>query len=515
MGFEDFAKEYNKKELTLNANKYDNSHLSTVEFDLSKIEEAKSTLNEEQTFLFEDLVLFVNTPECEYYVVAGYAGTGKTYTISKFVSTITSKVAVTAPTNKAVKVLADNGDLKGYNIIYSTIHKLLALKMVWQPPLHKGGEPRHILVRNLRAEITINDYSILILDEASMLSYELFNMINQEKDSKLKVIFMGDPAQIPPVGEIDSIPLLPEKRAKFNMKFFELKQIMRQAKDSQILEVAYAIRDNRFKDMDALRGIRKTGSNVIFYPNSQKESFNEVLVEHFLSSSFKEDANYAKVISWTNATVDYYNTLIRERYFNTPNLAKIMKGEKLIANESIIQEGQIIFNTSDEFEVVDYDIRTMNYRAPGRENEPQFQFEGGVSGGLQLKYYKALVKYGKPVKLQINGSVDEEEENLYIQIDILHEESDGIFKAILGKLRKYGKDTNQWQPYYQMMERFASVKYNYAITAHKSQGSTYQIVFLIEDDIDKNPKYIERNRIKYTASTRPKLLLNILSGRNK
>jgi len=66
-----------------------------------------------------------------------------------------------------------------------------------------------------------------------------------------------------------------------------------------------------------------------------------------------------------------------------------------------------------------------------------------------------------------------------------------------------------------MQERFAKVKYNYAITAHKSQGSTYQHVFLIEDDIDKNPRYIEKNRIKYTAVTRPAESLKILSRKNR
>jgi ATP-dependent exoDNAse (exonuclease V) alpha subunit len=59
-------------------------------------------------------------------------------------------------------------------------------------------------------------------------------------------------------------------------------------------------------------------------------------------------------------------------------------------------------------------------------------------------------------------------------------------------------------------DKLAQVKYNYAITAHKSQGSTYENVIVIEPDIDANSKIVERNRIKYVAYTRAKSLLFIV-----
>ena len=67
----------------------------------------------------------------------------------------------------------------------------------------------------------------------------------------------------------------------------------------------------------------------------------------------------------------------------------------------------------------------------------------------------------------------------------------------------YSKATNKWKQFYLRKNAYANVKYNYAITAHKAQGSTYKYVFLINSDINKNRKVIERNRIKYTACTRP------------
>jgi ATP-dependent exoDNAse (exonuclease V) alpha subunit len=64
--------------------------------------------------------------------------------------------------------------------------------------------------------------------------------------------------------------------------------------------------------------------------------------------------------------------------------------------------------------------------------------------------------------------------------------------------------------YYNFTRRYADVSWGYSISAHKSQGSTYKNVFVLEDDIDKNWDVIERNRIKYTAFTRASSNLFVL-----
>ena len=53
--------------------------------------------------------------------------------------------------------------------------------------------------------------------------------------------------------------------------------------------------------------------------------------------------------------------------------------------------------------------------------------------------------------------------------------------------------------------------YGYAITGHKSQGSTYKHVMILEDDINLNHKIKERNQIKYVALTRPTTTATMLS----
>jgi hypothetical protein len=122
---------------------------------------------------------------------------------------------------------------------------------------------------------------------------------------------------------------------------------------------------------------------------------------------------------------------------------------------------------------------------------------------ITLKHYEALVSY-----------LDEDDDLVKRRIKILHEDSESDFKKLANilKLRaisKKGKDKS-WLVYYNFLRRYADVNFSYAITAHKSQGSTYDTVFLLEDDIDVNYNVVERNRIKYTSYTRSSRKLYVI-----
>ncbi len=169
--------------------------------------------------------------------------------------------------------------------------------------------------------------------------------------------------------------------------------------------------------------------------------------------------------------------------------SKILIGEKLIANNPIMDMNQILFNTNDEFSVEEFEIKKEKVRV-------------GDDEGI-LKYYEARVSY-----------LNDDDKRIYYYIDILHEDSESYFNVLAGKLKKIaiekrGKEKS-WIKYYEFIRRFADVSYAYAITAHKSQGSTYNTAFVLEDDIDVNTNVVERNRIKYTAYTRSSKKLYVL-----
>jgi exodeoxyribonuclease-5 len=307
---------------------------------------------------------------------------------------------------------------------------------------------------------------------------------------------MGDPAQIPPVGKPDCIPFRDEFSEMYGIKTIELKTIMRQKGDNPIISTSVTIRndlENPYVDTgnDSRLNDRGEGIEIINLNSSDKRvTFSDILSSYFKTEEFKEDSEYSKIIAWRNKTVETMNNLVRKVIYGEENIgSKILIGEKLIANNPIMDMNQILFNTNDEFSVEEFEIKKEKVRV-------------GDDEGI-LKYYEARVSY-----------LNDDDKKIYYYIDILHEDSESYFNVLAGKLKKIaiekrGKEKS-WIKYYEFIRRFADVSYAYAITAHKSQGSTYNTAFVLEDDIDVNTNIVERNRIKYTAYTRSSKKLYVL-----
>lgn len=325
----------------------------------------------------------------------------------------------------------------------------------------------------------------------------------------LKVIMMGDPAQIPPVGRPDCIPFTDEGVLAYDIEVHELTDIVRQAADSPVIETTMKIRETlgrpstfpspeskvviEYSDESEERAIGISG--VVFLDRKDTddgEFIDDIMFRAFNSDYFKEDSDLMKITAWRNKTVDFMNNWVRELiYAEEAKSAKIMVGEKLIANSPIFDGPTIVFNTNDEFEVVSYRI----------ENESV------NNGQFIIKYYNARVR-----QKTLYGGLKES------YVKIVHEESQETYDFILQALVDKAKSVKQgsweasraWQDKFAFQEVFADVKYNYAITGHKSQGSTYHHCLVMNNDIDMNKNVKERNRIKYTVCSRPKELLFVI-----
>jgi hypothetical protein len=190
--------------------------------------------------------------------------------------------------------------------------------------------------------------------------------------------------------------------------------------------------------------------------------------------------------------------LVRKVIYGEEALSsKILIGEKLIANSPILEKDTIIFNTNDEFSVESFEIESEDLRFKISDHPDDDPYP------ITLKHYEALVSY-----------LDEDDDLVKRRIKILHEDSESDFKKLanilkLRAINKKGKDKS-WLVYYNFLRRYADVIYAYSITSHKAQGSTYDTVFLLEDDIDLNYNIVERNRIKYTSYTRSSRKLYVI-----
>jgi hypothetical protein len=450
-----------------------------------------STLNEDQTEAFEILRNFIyDKNDDNIYVLKGWAGTGKTYCVSILVRYVLEviypdknwyKIAVTGPTNKSVRVIKKTTGIRNPRVSFQTIHKLLGLT----ERITQDGQQEFVNQGDFVPQI--QKTKLLIIDEVSMLNDDLFHEILRYRD-RVKIICMGDPAQIPPVGKPDCIPFREEFYDSLGIKTIDLKKIMRQKGDNPIIDTSVTIRNNlsdSYLDTGRESLLNEKGEGIEFLNLNSgivRDTFTDTLGNYFNTDKFKEDSEYSKIIAWRNKTVETMNNLVRKVIYGDESLgSKILPGEKLIANNPIIEMNQILFNTNDEFTVENFKIKKERVRVEGEDGE--------------LKYYEAGVSF-----------LDDDDNQVIYYIDILHEDSESYFHVLANKLKKTAIETRgknkSWIKYYDFLRRYADVSYAYAITAHKSQGSTYETAFVLEDDIDVNPNVVERNRIKYTAYTR-------------
>jgi exodeoxyribonuclease-5 len=362
-----------------------------------------SVLNSDQKNAFEELRDFIQGKSDDIYVIKGWAGTGKTFCVSLLVRYVLEvmkpnnswyKIAVTGPTNKSVRVIKRSTGILSHRVSFNTIHKMLGLT----ERITSDGKQEFVNQGDFRPPI--ESIKLLIIDEVSMLSDDLFHEIIKYRD-KIKIICMGDPAQIPPVGRPDCIPFRDELADQYGIKTVDLKTIMRQKKGNPIIDTSVKIREsleNPYIDTGKESILTESGEGIEFINlNSPdiKESFQSVLDVYFNSDDFKNDPEYAKIIAWRNKTVATMNNLVRKViYGDSSQESKILIGEKLIANNPIIDNNEIIFNTNDEFTVEDYKIK-----------ESRFKFNDEI---LTIKYYETGVIY-----------LDDEEKKIKMYIDIL------------------------------------------------------------------------------------------------
>lgn len=429
------------------------------------------------------------------FTLAGYAGTGKTTIVKKILDDYHYGVVVSAPTHKAKKVVMNTTGKVG-----QTLHALLGLRPDVDLDNFNPNDPKF----NPIAIPRISDYNFVIIDEASMINQEFYDfIIAKTTGNRTKVLFMGDPAQIPPIGEKVSAVF-----NQTNNEFHQLTKIERQ-NDSNPLGFIYDALRNNLEKMDGGFMRRTTmndlGEGAIF--TVDKRDFRTKVFEKYSSQEYKKDTDFCKVIAWHNDTVMASNKVIRTALFGEETdiveVGDILMGYRTVSNEFLnynIIENSADYRVVDKSKLEENGYGISGYRVKLREELAHGQF----------KFQDVFI---------INTN-DHENLHLYAQ---LHD-----FFRDMGKSNK-----KEWKKYYEFrrnnllmttidkhrngLYRSSSdvivkdIDYGYAITGHKSQGSTYSHVFVLENDINENWVIKERNQIKYVALTRPTTTATVLT----
>lgn len=214
----------------LNSNKEKSS--ANLEETISKLEEFyQITYNEEQKEAIKKSYLK------DFLIITGGPGTGKT-TIMKGIcelyremnhlsyEKLNEKIALLAPTGRAAKRMSE-----ATNMTASTIHRFLK----W------SKDTNHFQVN----EYNKSKVEFVMIDEASMIDTYLFANLLKGISSNCKIVIVGDDHQLPSVGPGQVLHDLIESNM---LEVVELKELYRQGKDSNIISLAYDIRNQRINE---------------------------------------------------------------------------------------------------------------------------------------------------------------------------------------------------------------------------------------------------------------------------
>lgn len=365
----------------------------------------------------------------KYTVIAGYAGAGKSTLVRFIIEELKTygvketDVCFACFTGKAAQVLLKKGNK---NVI--TLHKLLYKSI----PKESGG-----FVRIPNPSIP---YKIVVVDEVSMAPKTLMDLLFKHN---VYVICLGDPFQLPPVDKKEDNHLL-------DAPHIFLDEIMRQAQESEIIQLSMAIRENR--PIEAFQG---------------KEV--QILNKEELNTGMLTWAD--QILVATNATRVSINTQMR----------------KLLNFGEQPQDGDKI-------------ICLRNYWDCFSDNE-----EPLVNGTIGILKDSFLTKRYLP---SIVKSTDGLSHIDLIMGDFISDS--GMYFHSLEMDKKMidtGEFSLDWKTVYQLNRNPKTrdippleFTYGYAITCHKAQGSEWDKVLVIEEKFPFDK--IEHARWLYTAVTR-------------
>jgi len=363
-----------------------------------------------------------------YTVIAGFAGTGKSTLIKFIIEALNldpTEVAYVAYTGKAAQVLRNKGCPNAM-----TAHRLL-----YHSKQRPDGTYFHI------PKDDIGMYRLIVVDEVSMLPKKMWDLLLGHRKY---VVACGDPGQLPPVSEEDSPSILDHPH-------IFLDEIMRQAKDSEIIRLSAAVRErkpisvykgteiNIVRKRDAIDGMLTWADQIICGKNNTRYQLN----------------SYFRTLKW-GKDVDV-----------TP-----IEGDKIICRhnnwDKVNRVGDALVNGS---------IGTLS------------SFHISPNPWLEQK---CIIDF-------LPDKYDEDDSDN----DIMFRSLLIDWKLLTKNEFTVTKENFRMFPKWLRPEQF---EYGYAITCHKSQGSEYDKVLVFEEIL----KDTDHARWLYTAITRAAKKLTIV-----
>ncbi len=414
------------------------------------------------------------------FLLKGYAGTGKTTLISSFVKTLAAMeqpFVLLAPTGRAAKVLSGYCGFQAF-----TIHKYIYRQQ-------SSGDD----FGSFSIDYNKNRNTLFFVDEASMISNnsdefsafgngrlleDLVNYVYNGKNCRL--LFIGDLAQLPPVGTLVSPALDPEYLSGLGLTVqqFTLREVVRQSSQSGILQAATQLRkqlaDKRFTTFPVFE---PNGIDVI---NLNGEMF----IESVAGSYYNVGREEVIIITRSNKRANLFNQGVRN---------------SVLYREEEITNGDLLM------------VVKNNYHWSKAYSESDFIANGEMGEVVRIKKHHHL--YGlhfAEATLRFSDKSNLEMDVIVLLSTLMHESASLTQKEMQQFYDKVAEDYPEIKskqklvrdirenPFYNALQ----VKFGYAVTCHKSQGGQWKHVYLDLGYITGEMVDMEFLRWLYTAITR-------------
>lgn len=435
----------------------------------------------DQLNVIELIVQFLLSKDAkEILLIKGYAGVGKTSLIASVIQTmeqLKQPAVLLAPTGRAAKVFSSYADYPAF-----TIHK-----EIYRQKTQTDFQVDFSLDRNLKKQTTF------FVDEASMISnqgysdalfgtgYLLDDLISYVYSSDCRIVLLGDPAQLPPVGEEESPALRKDCLTVYGLTVSEysLTEVVRQVKDSGVLANATTIRQY----IQAENYLSLPKFNIKPFADIKAISGSQ-LIESLSSDYQNYGVDETIVISRSNKRANVYNQGIRNTI--------LYREEELSVGDRIMVVKNSYFWTEK--------IKEIDFIANGeilKVNRIRRIYE--LYG---FRFADVLLSFPDYDNLELEAK---------IILDTLHSEapalsyadSERLYKAVAEDYVDIPRKKDRFDKI-KSDEHFNAlqVKFSYAVTCHKAQGGQWENVYI--DQGYMTQEYVNSDYFKwlYTAITR-------------
>lgn len=455
--------------------------------DSSKQTQVFKPANDQQSNAINVIQDFVrNGDPGEILVIEGKAGTGKTTIVQEAIAPFVNsgkRILIAALSHKAKLVLSEKLNKRYPGKIDSgSIAGILGKTMDVET-----GE----FTDSFAEDAKIAKSDVIIIDEASMVNEEAIEMMMELKRNSAKLIFLGDRGQLPPIrdfknpyyhgwskADLDSISPVFESENKAS-----LTERVRQGEESPILPFADYYWDNSELETSqsdpvpdgAIKDILSPKGNLVFV-RSFGHIFEDV-VDSFKRGILEQNPNIIKVVTYRNATRSSYNTDIRKAVFGD-DVAQLVENDIIMFQDNFDIDSRTKVSNSDEFSIKK--VRKTNHK------------------GFEAYAVTVDRNDGTNIDMTFPVLADESKDEFNERVAEMFAKAKQMAP---GPLRK-----DAYQKAWALKKSFANIDYSYAITSHKSQGSTYDSVVVDIQDINSvGPLSAKtKSRSIYTALTRAK-----------